>query len=238
MKIYLETIFLSITFVIILNLVGLRSCRDYLSPTKLNNIEIPELMQIDTSELNGEDIILIRVNGNPKGVVTLTGDTIVPYQDYYSQIKFLDINLDGFLDIRLFVLSNTPNQCDNYLYDTIGRSFELIKNCDLDISKIPSSQFYYSYHRAGCSDDNWVSDLSKVNDYELENYGRIYGNGCESDDSNDIRKILIYSVDRNDKHNSIPMFGLKYSDFINDSVSKWDFIHSYWSEHFEKFDRQ
>ena len=58
-------------------------------------------------------------------LTTINGDTIIPFADYYSHLELLDFNEDGITDIRVFTFSNTPNQCDNYLFDNKNNRFHL-----------------------------------------------------------------------------------------------------------------
>ena len=66
-------------------------------------------------------------------------DTIVSAEDYYFAMEILDINEDGFEDLRVFAFSNMPNQCDNYLYSPENKKFSKLENTMLDIKKLPNS---------------------------------------------------------------------------------------------------
>ena len=94
------------------------------------------------------------------------------------------------MDIRAFVFSNTPNQCENYLYDQATVHYRKIDGADLDIQRLPGSDLYFSYNRAGCSDRNWESHLSQIRDWKQEVIGYLKANGCEKDSVD----IGVYSI--------------------------------------------
>ena len=85
----------------------------------------------DTLILNHQKLIQTFKDKKLQSLITLLGDTVLKNGDQYSDIKFLDINDDGYMDIRTFVFSNTPNQCENYLYDKENKTFRLVEDCDL-----------------------------------------------------------------------------------------------------------
>ena len=136
-------------------------------------------IQIDTIKINDQKFIQTLKDSNFNCLLSLEGDTIVKSEDYYFKAEYLDIDKDGYKDIRVFAFSNTPNQCDNYLFDKTLKTFKLIENCDLDIQKIKGTDFFYSYNRVGCADMNWESHLSKIENCKLVDYGYIYGQGCD-----------------------------------------------------------
>ena len=98
------------------------------------------------------------------------------------------------MDIRTFVFSNTPNQCENYLYDKENKTFRLVEDCDLDIQLIKGTRYYYSYNRAGCADMNWESYLSKIENYKLVLLGYIHGQGCDFRVKENPQVIKIYKI--------------------------------------------
>lgn len=150
----------------------------------------------DTIQIGQQQYIQIFNGNNFNCLVSVYGDTIVRPENYYFKADFLDIDEDGYTDIRVYAYSNTPNQCDNYLFDRDLKTFKLIEGCDLDIKKLKGTQFYYSYNRSGCSDMNWESHLSKIEHYKLVDYGYIYGQGCDFEIKNNPQVIKIYKIAR------------------------------------------
>jgi hypothetical protein len=195
-----------------------------------NQIDTVKILY-DSIELNEQKFIKVTNYNLAKSLISLRGDTVVSEQNYYSNFDFLDINEDGFKDIRVYFFSNTPNQCDNYLYDSISQSFKYIENSDLDIRKISGTDFYFSYNRAGCADYTWESHLCKIENYSQVNYGYIHGQGCDTRKRDD-RIITIYRVIEN---NNILKEKLPYSKNIKEFGDKWDFIESYWEKNYSQF---
>lgn len=194
-------------------------------------------IHIDTLQINNRQYIQILKDNKFNCLLSLQGDTIVKSEDYYFEAKFLDIDEDGYKDIRVFAFSNTPNQCDNYLFDKELKTFILIDNCDLDIKKLKGTQFYYSYNRVGCADMNWESHLSKIEKYKLVNYGYINGQGCDFEVKENPQVIEIYKVIDPDKDEKKLIKSLPYSKHIPKNNDKWDFIEKYWKQNFKTFER-
>jgi|SRR6478735_3043034 len=195
------------------------------------------VIKVDTLSINNQKFIQTRKDERFYCLVSITGDTIVKSEDYYFKAEFIDINEDGYKDIRVFIMSNTGNQCDNYFFDSKEKIFRRIGNCDLDIERIKGTDFYYSYNAAGCADLNWESYLSKIENYQLLVYGYIDGRGCEFDIENNPQIIKIYKVAGSDTEVKVLFKELPYLKFISDHGSKSDFIKKYWSQNCQVFDR-
>jgi len=181
--------------------------------------------QSDTLLVNGLQLVKTTdENSRIYCLTTINGDTIIPFADYYHQIKFLDINEDGFTDIRVFIFSDTPNECYNYLFDSQNKTFREIYNY-LPIQKVSGTDFYYSYEAEGCADMNWISLLSKIKDDRLVHYGIIRGYGCEGQKFIIIKKI----VDTKE----IEIKSLPYTE----NLDKWDFIKNYWKANHKIFEK-
>jgi hypothetical protein len=193
-------------------------------------------IQADTLLINKQQYIRILRDNKFNCLLSRKGDTIVKSEDYYFKVDFLDIDEDGYKDIRIFTFSNTPNQCDNYLFDRKLKTFKLIENCGLDIQKIKGTQFYYSYNRAGCADLNWESHLSKIENYELVNYGYIIGHGCDFEVKKNVQSIDIYKIIDSKKYEKKLIKSLPYLKHIPKNDDKWDFIEKYWKKNIKVFD--
>jgi hypothetical protein len=185
----------------------------------------------DTLRINGS-MFIQTMNEYNYGccLVAINGDTIVPFSVWNGGIELLDINKDGNTDIRVFIVSNTDNLCDNYLFDKKESVFQLIENCRLDFQKIEGTEFYYSYLATGCSDMNWMSELGKIDNYRVVTYGCIVGYGCENEE----QKIEIYKI--LDDHEKL-IETLPYETYIPKFEDKWSFIKQYWEINYQKFER-
>ena len=97
--------------------------------------------------------------------------------------------------------------------------------------RIPGINLYYSYHRSGCADQNWDSDLYKIVDFKIIKIGNINAQMCV--DPQDIAGINIYKLRGTKKHlvkkNISITTPLKFVD------TKWGFIAYYWKHNYKKF---
>lgn len=189
----------------------------------------------DTLILNNQSLVRTLRDQNLQSLTTLSGDTILKDVGYYADIKFIDINADGYTDIRAFVVSNTPNQCENYLFDKGKKIFRLLQNCDLDIRLVKGTKYYYSYNRAGCADLNWESYLSKIENFKLVPVGYIYGQACDFDFKENPQQIFIYKITNPASETKLLIRKLPYSKYIPTFGEKWDFIESYWQKNWAIF---
>ena len=193
-------------------------------------------VQFDTLNINDQNFIQTLKDGRFNCLLSIQGDTIVKPEDYYFESKLLDINEDGYKDIRVFAFSNTPNQCDNYLFDQKIKTFKIVEECYLDIKKMIGTDFFYSYNRGGCADMNWESHLSKIKNYKLVDYGYIYGKGCDFEIENNPQVIEIYKMLNSDTNEKKLMKKLPYKKHIKEFGDKWDFIEQYWAENYKAFE--
>jgi hypothetical protein len=185
---------------------------------------------LDTVTINKQKLVVSSKNQQLLGMRTMNGDTVVPFENYYFTYEILDIDKDANKDIRVFVFSNTPNQCDNYLFDKTNNRFRLVENCYLDIQLVKGTKLFYSYNRAGCADMDWESYLSRIDNFKLVNIGYIYGQGCENP-----QEIEVYKVKNNDESNKELIAKLPYLEYI----PKFDYIpkftKDYWGKNSNKF---
>lgn len=156
-------------------------------------------------------------------------DTLYKHDGLTSGYEIKDFNEDGYMDIQLNYLINLPGVDDLLLYDTNNENFKLVKNFDNYPSaiKIKGSNYYYSYHRSGCADANWESDLFYIKNFECFKVGNISGKGCEGEKRNGI----IISKIKNNKKIEIE-FIKREADYYKD---KWEFIDNYWKINYRKF---
>ncbi|MFL5742926.1 MAG: hypothetical protein ACJ75B_22090 [Flavisolibacter sp.] len=189
----------------------------------------------DTLVLNHQRLVRTLRDNKLQSLVMLSGDTILRDAGYYSEVEFIDINADGYKDIRAFVVSNTPNQCENYLFDKKKKTFRFLKNCDLDIRLIKGTNYYYSYNRIGCAGMNWESYLSRIENFKLVPAGCIYGQGCNFDVKNNPQTIEIYKIINPDEETKILLKKLPYMKHIPKPEDKRNFIEAYWRKNWQTF---
>jgi hypothetical protein len=183
----------------------------------------------DTINLNGQIFVEIQKEDRFQCLISLSGDSIVTKQDYYHKLNLLDINQDSFDDLRIFVFSNTPNQCENYLFEPKQKVFKFIRNCDLDIEIIHGTQYYYSYNSTGCGDMNWESHLIRVDNWEATNIGLMNTIECDTEK----KGIFIYKIDGNSQTEikALPIRALK----DNGNNDKLEYIKNFWTENYKAF---
>lgn len=155
-----------------------------------------------------------------------------------ANIEFADFNKDQNPDIMVSYFGNNPTYF-LYLFDSKTQRFRNIEG----YLKYPDAvqlkndpDLYYSYHRAGCADMNWVSDLFMIVDFKAVQLGHIYGQGCDFKVNENPQIIEIYKVIANNERNKKLLEKLPYLKFIPDFGDKWKFIEKYWNENYKKFE--
>lgn len=228
---------------ILLTIVFLLSCQStVLSPPILGDgyVQLDGVDFIfckDTLEINEQKVVqILNEDGRFLGMLGFSGDTIVPVLNYYFTLKLLDINQDGADDLRIYEFSNTPNQCQNYLFDSKNHNFRLVENYFLDIEQVVGTNLYHSYNRAGCADYNWESHLSKIVDFQLIPIGLIEGQGCDFKVEEFPQFIKIYKVEWKDEQEILHFLEeLPFAENIPTIWDKWDFNEKYWRENHQRF---
>ena len=150
-----------------------------------------------------------------------------------GNIEFPDFDNDGYPDILLTYFGNNPTYY-LYLFDPIGKLYKNISNYMSfpDAVQLKSNpKYFYSYHRAGCADMNWVSDLFRIVDFKIVQIGHMDGQGC------DFKKelIQIFKV-INDKEKGQLIAKLPYIKTLKNFDNKWEFIEKYWNQNVRKFE--
>jgi len=155
-----------------------------------------------------------------------------------SDVEFPDFNKDGYPDIMLTYMGNNSTYF-LYLFDQMTNRFKSIDGFDKYPEAIQlkaNSKYYYSYHRAGCADMNWVSDLFKIVNFKTIQVGHIYGQGCDFEVKQNPQVIEIYKVTNDDEEKGKLISKLPYLKFIPDFGDKWDFIRKYWNKNYKQFE--
>lgn len=223
---------------IIVSLLFIASC---------NNIEETEIVEVPfvKEAVQKENVIFVdsvSINGNNffiyesescDSIILVKNKKDTSYTELEcGEIEFLDFNRDGVLDLYITYYSNVPGINEVMLYNVENENFEKVKNMlDFPVAiKIEGSKYYYSYHRSGCADLNWDSDLFYIENYKAIKVGNIYGNGC--DGVGEQQFISISKVNKDSLIN-IETLSIDTIEFYKDY--KWGFIRHYWKNNLNKF---
>ncbi len=172
-------------------------------------------------------LIIKKANGKP--VLTFKGDN--PDLDIagFDKFYFTDFNSDGFKDIRITYFSNVPGVDVLLLYDKHTRTFKMLKDFIQFPSalRLPHTRYYYSYHRSGCADMNWDSDLFKIVNFKAIRLGNIKGLECGGKEGIFITKAK-GEILKAHKQFTISTIS-HYKNY------KWGFIRNYWLHYYKEF---
>lgn len=191
------------------------------------------LYHVDSAIILGEKYIAIYKTNDTLYVLNKKSDTILKLPDLHPNFEFNDFNGDNAKDIRIHYLSNVPAIQDLLLFVKSKRNFKLVKDFSNfpDPNPIKGTKYYYSYHRSGCADMNWDSDLFYIENYKAIRIGNISGRQCDNRDG-EKDAVYIHKV-YNEKEilfKTLPIDTLKsYKDF------KWGFIKEYWTKNYKLF---
>ncbi|RYE50587.1 MAG: hypothetical protein EOP48_19505 [Sphingobacteriales bacterium] len=159
-------------------------------------------------------------------------DTVVRLEPSFMDFKFSDFNKDGYKDLMLDLGGNIPDNYRLLLYVPKQQTFREVKGFD-DLPlplKIAGTKYFYSYSRAGCADETWVSYLFYVKNYKAVKIGYINGEGCGINDG-----IFIYRLlgDKKKLIKRLPLHTIgDYKDY------KWGFLKQYWTKNYQRFLKQ
>lgn len=190
------------------------------------------LIVVDTTRILGKNyLVMYRTNDT----LTILRENDIIYSNNFSirgGIEFNYFNEDRYKDLIITHLTNMGGVIDVMVFDSSDLSFKLIN----DLEEYPSpthliNNYYYSYHRAGCADMNWVSDLFEIKNYKTVFLAEIYGQGCDSNP----KKIDIFKIENNDKDSKILVTTLSIDTINNYPENKWGFIKDYWTKKYVDF---
>lgn len=152
--------------------------------------------------------------------------------DYLSfdSFKFTDFNEDGYKDLLVEYISNVPGVCELLLYDKRTKKFVQVKDFpDYPApEKLNGTSLYYSYHRSGCADSNWDSDLFKIINNKIIKIGNISGMDCGGKEVG----VFISKI-KGTKERLIKKYPIKEIEKYKNY--KWGFIEQYWKRNYRKF---
>jgi hypothetical protein len=219
--------------VFILIFVGLLSC-DFKNKNNesltIDDID-STILYVDTTTVLGEHYKAIFRTDNVLYVTKSNGDTILKESDLFQNFEFKDFNNDGHNDLMISYISNNPIQ-DLFLFDTDKMDFKKVKDFSnyLESKPITGTKYYYSYHRSGCADMNWDSDLFYLDQFSTICIGNISGRQCDGDKFG----IYINLIDGDSKR-LIEVLPIETIESYPDT--KWGLIKEYWTRNYNKFEK-
>lgn len=190
------------------------------------------ILNSSTGYVDGRRFMMVCNSGYHLFLLDNKGDTC--YQDsvYSPHQKFVDFNGDGYKDILIEYMTNVPGITDVLLYDKAKRTYKKV----IDLQNFPSAErignsgYYYSYHRSGCADMNWDSDLFYIEGYKAVKIGNISGNECGDTGVKDGIYISKIQGEKQTEFVRLPINTIKrYKDY------KWGFIKQYWHRNYKRF---
>lgn len=143
--------------------------------------------------------------------------------------EFIDFDEDGFLDIKLNLVTNVPSISNLALFNPATRSFEWVKDFDFfpAAQKIKNTSFYYSYSPSGCADLDWESELFLMKNYTITTLGKMVVTGCED---NAFIGVKIYKC--NPDYDSLVKTVYGEPGY---NEGKFEFIETYWQSNYQLF---
>lgn len=165
-----------------------------------------------------------------------SGKTVLKLEEYdtagFNNFQFTDFNGDGYKDLMVDYLTNVPRICNLYVYQKASGQFVKIDGFDKYPAplRIKGAKVFYSYHRSGCADSNWDSDLFIIKNYKPVKLGNISGNECGNSGIKDGIYIHKFKSGKEVLYKTMPISTInRYKDY------KWGFIASYWKKHYKEF---
>lgn len=187
------------------------------------------ILVTDSTTILGERYFGFGTKGPKVIVLNSEGDTVVNQPDLYFEFEFQDFNGDSLDDIVVHRLSNVPAVQDLLLFDKTKNSFVIVSGFEKfpDPKPIHGTEYFYSYHRSGCADNFWDSDLFYIDKFETHLLGNISGNECEGD------KGIVVSRVVEGKEVIVDKFPVDVLEKYDER--KWGFIADYWTKNYSKF---
>jgi hypothetical protein len=184
-------------------------------------------LEIKSRTLNSEFIIISsKFNNN---IIEI--DTIE--QNGLAFIKYPDFNTDKYPDILIDYIGNKSSY-SLYLFDSIQLKYKEIQNySDFPDAIQIKPNIYYSYQAVGCADLNWVSNLFKIQDFEIIHLAHMDAESCENESKTNQKTIKVFKVKSSNNNQLIQ--DLKYNEQIKISDNKWEYLKRYWWKNYSRF---
>ncbi|WP_316787718.1 hypothetical protein [Pedobacter frigoris] len=190
------------------------------------------ILKTAEASINGDHYLIQYTSTYNMYILKNNRDTIFKETDAAADFEFKDFDMDGYKDIRLYYMTNVPGIEGFLLYEPKSKTFKNVLNFQDFPSpvKIGGTQYYYSYHRSGCADMNWTSDLFYIENYQCKKIGTINGYECENSGIKDGIYIAKASGTKQTVIRELPISTIKrYKEY------KWGFIADYWQNNYKLF---
>lgn len=192
------------------------------------------VLNITAEYVDGQKFTVNCTKGKNYKLFILNGNKDTIYRDYVypPTPTFTDFNGDGYKDIMLDYMTNVPGISDLLLYDKTSKAFKVVAGFQNfpDPKKLALTNYYYSYHRSGCADMDWTSDLFYISGFRAIKIASINGYQCKDRDIRD--GIYIYRV-KGEKEILIKHLPINLIEGYKDY--KWGFIKHYWTTNYRLF---
>jgi hypothetical protein len=199
---------------------------------RTNQIKADTIVYSESLYINQQLFVVHQTNNDRIFVIKENRDTIFTRNDFSSDFEFKDFNGDGYKDIIIHYRTNVPGIEDLLLYAADEKTFKEV----LDFQSFPAPEkikgtdYYYSYHRSGCADMNWTSDLFYIKNYKAIKIGTIEGYECGNAGIKDGIYISKVAGDQELPVKQYPIHVIsKYKSY------KWGFIQEYWKKNWRSF---
>lgn len=190
------------------------------------------IVHVDTATILGQHYTAIYRTDDYFFVINSTNDTVFSNKELCPNFEFDDFDKDGYKDIRFHYMANSPIE-ELVLFDKQAKIFRKVANFNNypEPEKIIGTKYYYSYHKSGCADMNWESDLFYIENFKTFRIGNISGIECHDRDKKDGIYINKVTREKNVLYEtlSVEILG-KYKDY------KWGFIKEYWTKNYTTFE--
>lgn len=151
-----------------------------------------------------------------KGFAARIIDTLEIVQ--LSDFQFVDKNEDGYADL----LISLEQEAHVYQFDLDQNT--LVPSPPLDTfpnaRPVGATDFLYSYKSLGCDSGKWESHLIRVDAGKVVEYGRIFGNGCET-----VAEDMTITITQTDAETIVLPYTSTLAAFPD---GKMGFIEAYW----------
>jgi hypothetical protein len=181
----------------------------------------------DTVSIRGTRYV-VQLDSTHTFRVVSNGDTAILGEDYFpGDLKLVDFDADGATDILVTFMGNVPDVCDLFLFDRQRRTFRQVRNFRRfpAPTSIEGTPYYYSYHRSGCADMNWNSDLFRIENFTAIQIADISGVECDGMDQG----VFVTKIGPDGEEKPVATFTL---DVLDRPRYKWGFIEYYWKNVF------
>jgi hypothetical protein len=190
------------------------------------------ILNMDTTTIDGIHYKAIFKTDDYFYILDSKENIVFKSNKYYRFFEFIDFNNDGRKDLIFSYIGNNPIQ-DLIMYDVKYKEFTPVKDFSNypEPIKIKETKYYYSYHRSGCADMNWDSDLFYISDFKAIQLGSLSGRECNNEEQKD--GIYIYKI-KGDKKTLYKTLNIATIHKFKDD--KWGFIKDFWTNNYMNFE--